>query len=234
MVNRTPTGFTRKQPPMTPPGYTRITDGPNVGKIRPDSHPSTPAGFVRAKPEYFTFDKNVKPQTPEGQGQSQMTPRTMVSNIVEKLGEKFTIRPRTPEFSSSLDSGVRDQKRQDANYSREREQSQNRYDNRSRSDFYDNYGRMPTWQQNNDAMWGNVPYAPRSYPREQSYQNYSRSQSPYRQQYFDNNPFRTKWQLPYRQNPYGYQNYPTDADQYCQRDSFWRPENNYFTPDRPL
>ena len=133
--NRTPTGFIRKQPPMTPPGYTRITDAPNVGKIRPDSNPSTPASFVQTKPEYITFDKNVKPQTQEGQNQSQMTPRTIISTIVEKFSDKFAIQPKSAESSAD--------KRQSSDYRKGREQSNssskkfNQNNRRGRSDSFD-------------------------------------------------------------------------------------------------
>ena len=95
--SKTPPGFIRKDPPMTPPGYKRISSGLNFGKIRPDSNPPTPDGFMKAQPRHFTFDKDAKPTTVSN-GQSQMTPRTMVSTVVEQLGAKLdNLRTRTPE-----------------------------------------------------------------------------------------------------------------------------------------
>ena len=49
---------------MTPTGYNRIYEGPNAGKIKIDSNPPTPKGFVKARstaPEHFTFDKTPVP-----------------------------------------------------------------------------------------------------------------------------------------------------------------------------
>ena len=187
-----------------------------------DSNPSTPTGFLRTNPEYFTFDKNVKPLTPEGQNQSQMTPRTMISNVVEKFSENFTVLPKSSEVSGD--------KRQSSDYLRGREHSRspsreyNQNWSRGRSNTFDRRqpqryytGAREANRASTEASYAGSSRERRdSYPREysrsnsreQNYQSYPRSTSPYIQPYFDNNPFRPRGQSQYRQNPYGYQNYP--------------------------
>ena len=121
---KTPPGYVRKDPPITPPGYKRIEEGPNFGKIKPDSNPPTPSGFMKARqPQHFTFDKNAPPTT-ASTGQSQMTPRTMVSTVVEQLGAKFSLRSRTPEKERT--NNQREQSRSPVrNYDRNRDTRNN-------------------------------------------------------------------------------------------------------------
>ena len=154
MRSRTLPEHIRKDPPMTPPGYNRIYEGPNMGKIKPDSNPPTPKGFMKlrtAAPEHFTFDK-TPPQAQSvqknGNKDPALTPMTLVKNLAQELKESLTIQSQ----------------QRDGNRDRSFDYDRNR--SPSRSNYNSNYQRYPD------------SYQDRRNPSQ--YDNYKRNRSPYR------------------------------------------------------
>ena len=167
--DKTPDGFTRKNPPVTPDGYYRRKDG----LVEPDQR--TPKGFVRnPKPDEAGTSKSYENQQRDQSREARYDTKKVLNQVVEKLDNLNIAKDNERDYGR--DRSRRDSRDGRSYYRNDRRDYRDRRDsydrNRSRGYSRDNYGRdrRPS-SVNSNGSWGS-----RSPSRGRNDSRYDRSQ----------------------------------------------------------
>ena len=171
---KTPDGFTRKNPPVTPDGYYRRKDG----LVEPDKR--TPKGFMRnPKPDEAGTSKSYEDQKRDQSREARYDTKKVLDQVVEKLDHLEIAKEgdRNPRDSRDYRRGRdrRDSRDGRSYYRNDRRDYRGRRDsydrNRSRGYSRENYGR----DRRPSSAYSNGSWSSRSPSRGQDDSRYDRN-----------------------------------------------------------